>query len=97
MQKFFPISQAAKQQVIFTNARIVDPESGFDMPGEILVENGIIADFGKNIFSGSYPNGFEIIDCGGNVLCPGLLDIQVHFRTPGQNHKEDIVTGTKSA
>lgn len=97
MQEFFPIVKNKSQKSIFTNARIIDPMSGFDQMGEILVENSVILDFGANIFNGAYPDSAEIINCGGNILCPGLLDIQVHFRTPGQTHKEDIITGTKSA
>lgn len=96
MQKFFPIIKSLTPKIIFKNARIIDPESGFDTIGDVFVENGKILDFGAGVFS-KYSSGAEIIDCGGNVLCPGLLDIQVHFRTPGQTHKEDIVTGTKSA
>lgn len=97
MQKFFPIIKNYSQKTIFKNARIIDPESKIDIVGDILAENGTISDFGTNIFAHSYPKDANIIDCGGHVLCPGLLDIQVHFRTPGQTHKEDIVTGTKSA
>jgi len=93
MQKFSPIKTIAQNKIIFKNARIIDPESKFDSIGDVLVENGLIADFGTNILA----EGAEVIDCGWHVLCPGLLDIQVHFRTPGQTHKEDIVTGTKSA
>lgn len=93
MQKFTPITKNYFQKTIFKNARIIDPASKLDIHGDVLVENGKVIDFGENIPA----NGAEIIDCGGHVLCPGLLDIQVHFRTPGQTHKEDIVTGTKSA
>lgn len=97
MQDFFYIIKNYSQKTIFTNARIIDPESKLDIFGEVLVESGIVSDFGTNIFPESYPEDAKIIDCGGHILCPGLLDIQVHFRTPGQTHKEDIVTGTKSA
>lgn len=97
MQKFSQIIQNYSNRIIFKNARVIDPESNFDAMGDVLVENGKIVDFGAKIFASGYPDGTEIIDCNGHVLCPGLLDIQVHFRTPGQTHKEDIITGTKSA
>lgn len=93
-QKFTPPQQAKQQNTAFVNARLIDPESGFDELGTLLVKDGKIADFGANV---SIPEGFVTINCDGHVLCPGLLDIQVHFRTPGQEHKEDISTGTKSA
>lgn len=81
----------------FINARLIDPASGLDEVGALLVEDGRIVDFGSALFSDGVPEGIEVVDCGRHVLCPGLLDIQVHFRTPGQEHKEDIETGTKSA
>jgi dihydroorotase len=96
MQKFFSITKNNHKKTIFKNARIVNPEDGFDAVGDVHVENGVIINFGVDIFT-NYPDDAEIIDCGGHILCPGLLDIQVHFRTPGQTHKEDIITGTKSA
>ena len=86
MQKFTPIIKNYSAKTIFKNARIIDPESNYDASGDVLVENGIISDFGAGIFANVYPNDAEIIDCGGHVLCPGLLDIQVHFRTPGRTH-----------
>jgi len=53
-----------------------------------------IADFGENI---QVPDDAQIIECNGNVLTAGLIDIQVHFRDPGQTHKEDMASGSKSA
>lgn len=93
MQKFNKIETDYSRKVFLKNARIIDPESAYDNIGDVLVQNGKIIDFGSGIVAGDA----EVIDCNGHVLCPGLLDIQVHFRTPGQTHKEDIVTGTKSA
>jgi dihydroorotase len=90
---FHSPQNAILKDTLLTNARIIDPESGFDEVGSLLIKDGKIADFGANVTA----EKAEVIDCGGHVLCPGLLDIQVHFRIPGQEHKEDIITGTKSA
>ena len=90
-----PINQNKKTAYI--NARIIDPATKFDKIGQLLTSGDKIADFGENIFGGELPKDAEIIDCGGNVLCPGLIDIQVHFREPGQTHKEDLASGSKSA
>jgi dihydroorotase len=86
------------KKVAYVNARLIDPESGLDAKGALLTEGSKIADFGAGLFAdGKTPEGAEVVDCGGHVLCPGLLDIQVHFREPGQEHKETIETGSKSA
>lgn len=85
------------KKVAYINARIIDPKTNFDQLGQLLTIGNKIADFGKDIFNGAVPENFEVIDCGGNVLCPGLIDIQVHFREPGQTHKEDLNSGSKSA
>ena len=84
-------------KVAYTNARLIDPESGLDVVGGLLTAGNLIADLGAGIFNAGMPEGATVIDCGGHVLCPGLLDIQVHFREPGQEHKETIETGSKSA
>lgn len=81
----------------YTNARVIDPESGLDAKGYVLVAGDLIAEVGQGDFEHDTTHDFDIVDCGGHVLCPGLLDIQVHFREPGQEHKETIETGTRSA
>ncbi len=84
---------AADKKVLYKNARIIDPQSGFDQVGSLLTIGDKIADFGENVSA----SDAEIVDCGGHVLAPGLIDIQVHFRDPGQSHKEDLTSGSKSA
>jgi dihydroorotase len=96
MTKFnLPYAQeiSADKKTLYKNARIIDPKSGYDKLGNLLTIGNKIADFGDKIEA----SDAEIIDCKGNVLAPGLIDIQVHFRDPGQSHKEDLTTGSKSA
>ncbi len=81
------------KKILYKNAIIIDPATKYQKQGELLTVGDKIADFGINIEA----SNAEIIDCGGHVLCPGLIDIQVHFRDPGQTHKEDLVSGSKSA
>lgn len=80
--------------VLLKNARIIDPESGVDFVGSLLVKDGLIADFSESL---SEPSDSEVVNCRGRVLIPGLLDIQVHFREPGFEHKETLHSGSKAA
>jgi dihydroorotase len=96
MSKFeFPYTDpiSSDKKILYKNARIIDPKSGYDQLGELLTIGDKIADFGSKLDAADA----EIIDCGGNVLAPGLIDIQVHFRYPGQTHKEDLASGSMSA
>jgi dihydroorotase len=82
-----------KGRTLLTNVRILDPETGYDKKGELLIENGKIADFGKL----GKVAADKTIDCTGNLLTPGLIDIQVHAREPGFEKKETFLTAGRSA
>ena len=75
--------------------RIIDPANGIDRIGDLFVRDGIIVD--------SLPKNekdvqtAEVIDATDKVVSPGLIDIHVHFREPGQSHKETIATGARCA
>lgn len=84
-------------RLAFTNARLIDPASGIDAPGGLLVENGKIADAGERLFNDGLPDGAEIIDCGGKVLAPGLVDFNVSIGEPGARHKESFRSGGEAA
>lgn len=78
------------------NARIIDPASEHDALGGLLIENGIIADFGPHLRRNA-PKGAEVIDCGGHVVCPGLIDMQVSTGEPGDEHRETLATASRAA
>lgn len=86
-------------KILFKNAHIINPESGLEIINGFLITGcSLILNFGKmEDFSIGKEKFNTVIDCKGKLLAPGLLDIQVHFRDPGQTHKEDIITGTRGA
>ena len=97
MSEFFKRSHNKQGKVAYTNARLIDPETGLDQIGGLLTDGAKIVDLGASLFNNGTPEGAEVVDCGGHVLSPGLLDIQVHFREPGQEYKETLETGSQSS
>ena len=80
----------------FLNARLIDPASGKDEPGGLLVRGGVIADLGAHLRRNA-PEGATVIDCKGHVLCPGIIDMQVFTGEPGQEHRETLKTAGQAA
>jgi len=80
---------------ILNNARILDASSNLDINGWLLIENGKITDFGEG--TATKLENTEIIDCEGKCMSAGLIDIHVHLREPGFEHKETIASGTMAA
>jgi dihydroorotase len=87
---------ASASTTVFINARLLDPASKRDEPGGLLVQDGVIADVGGHLRRNA-PEGAEVIDCKGHVLCPGLIDMQVFMGEPGYEHRETIRTAGEAA
>ena len=81
----------------YINARLADPASAYDGPGELLTQDDLIVEAGARVFNGAYPEGCEIIDCGGQVLCPGLIDMKVFTGEPGAEYKETLESAGQAA
>jgi dihydroorotase len=81
---------------LILNGRLVDPASGLDEPRDLLLRHGRVA-------AVEMPGGLkdvkakEKIDAAGMIVAPGLVDVHVHLREPGQTYKESIATGTAAA
>jgi len=84
-------------RVAYINARLLDPSSGLDASGALLVQDGEVADFGPELFRDGAPSVARVVDCGGKCLAPGLVDIRVQLREPGHEHKETFETGGDAA
>lgn len=79
---------------LFTNARLIDPASGRDEIGNLLVADGLIAALGPDLGPQSAD---KTINCHGHVLAPGLIDMAVFACEPGLEHKETLATASQSA
>ncbi|MDO5358575.1 dihydroorotase [Slackia faecicanis] len=79
--------------LILKNAHVVDPSVELDGVMDVLIEDGKIA----RVAEGIEVEGAEVRDLSGKYLVPGLVDMHVHLREPGFEHKEDIASGTRSA
>jgi dihydroorotase len=85
------------RRIAFRNARLVDPASGMDVKGGLLVENGRIADVGPRLFHDAEPQDPEVIDARGLVLAPGLIDAKTHTGEPGAEHRETLASASEAA
>ncbi len=80
----------------FINARLVDPASGTDEAGGLLVEDGIIIDSGPHLLKNA-PVGANTINCQGHILAPGIVDMQVYTGEPGLEHRETFASASRAA
>jgi len=81
----------------FTNVRLLDPASGYDGPGVIVVTEGVIADVVKGADPGALSKDIEVVDGRGALLLPGLVDIRVKTGEPGTETKETLKSAARAA
>jgi dihydroorotase len=79
--------------VLLRGGRLIDPSQDRNERADLLIEEGRVAAIGSDLYSG----GHETLDMSGCLVCPGFIDLHVHFREPGQEYKETIATGALSA
>ncbi|MEQ8370362.1 MAG: dihydroorotase, partial [Alphaproteobacteria bacterium] len=84
-------------RLAFRNARLIDPASGTDQTGDLIVENGVIRDMGLNLLDGAAADGCQVVEAAGRILAPGLVDMRVALREPGDAHKETIASAGAAA
>src|SRR6202041_3401008 len=85
---------AMSADTLFTGVRLLDPASGLDIVGELLVRDGVIADFGAVL---GRPDGVHVIAEDGAVLCPGLVDMRAELGEPGFEYRETIASAAAAA
>jgi dihydroorotase len=80
--------------VLFRGGRIVDPRNGVDAVQDLLCVDGRVAAVGPSL---AVPAGAQVVDASGLWVLPGLVDLHVHLREPGEEGKETILTGSRAA
>lgn len=84
-------------RTIFKNARLLDPTTGLDTRGAVLVEGGRIAEVGAGVFVDAVQEDIAVVDCQGHCLAPGLIDMRVETGEPGDDHIETLTTASQAA
>lgn len=87
------MNSTRSNRILLKGGRVVDPAFGVDEMADLKIENGRITQIGRNLKA----DGLEVVDVEGKVVTPGFIDLHVHLRTPGQEHKETILSGSQAA
>jgi dihydroorotase len=87
----------AHQPLALVNGRLLDPATGKETRGGVLVIDGIIRDVGASVILANLPAHAHAIDCAGDIVAPGLIDMRAFVGEPGAEHRETIATATAAA
>ncbi|MDQ6701889.1 MAG: dihydroorotase, partial [Pseudomonadota bacterium] len=85
------------QPLALVNARLIDPAKLRETLGGVLVADGLIRDYGAAVAPAKLPSHARVIDCGGDCVAPGLIDMWAFIGEPGAEHRETIATATLAA
>ena len=91
------LNASGAQPCAFINARLVDPESGYDGVGALVVSKGVIADVIHRPSFDTLSDDLRVIDCNGAMLGPGLIDLRVKTGEPGAETKETLKSAARAA
>ena len=83
--------------LLLTHARLMDPASGREQIGSLLIRNGLIAELGPQLANGGVSADTEVFDCEGQVLAPGLIDMRAVIGEPGAEHRETLASASQAA
>jgi len=82
------------ERTVLAGGRVIDPSRSLDAVLDVLLADGVVAHVGADLDA---PEDARVIDCSGLVVTPGLIDVHVHLREPGEEHKETIASGAAAA
>jgi len=83
--------------ILLVNARLVDPASGTESYGGVLIRDGVIAALGSDVTAANGPDDVRVVDCKGDIVAPGLIDMRVFVGEPGAEYRETIASATAAA
>jgi dihydroorotase len=86
-----------RHPILLANARIIDPSSDLDFPGDLLIADGVIREAKRGIGAAGVPEGTEIVDCRGKIVAPGLIDMRAFVGEPGAEHRETLSSASQAA
>lgn len=86
-----------RHPLLLTNARLIDPASGTEQRGGLLIEGGLIRDLGPGVVASAAGDETHVVDCHGAVVAPGLVDMRVHTGEPGAEYRETLRTASDAA
>ena len=81
----------------YVNARLVDASMGLDGRGGVLIDDGRIVSVGGAVTAATAGTAATVIDCGGAILMPGLIDMRVFTGEPGNEHRETLASASQAA
>ena len=87
----------SKKPLALLDARLIDPAAGTETRGGLLIVDGAIADLGGAVTRDSVPADAEIIDCAGDMVAPGLIDMRAFVGEPGAEHRETMASASAAA
>ena len=82
------------RDLLLKGGRVVDPSTGMDRVGDVLIRDGKIESAGDSIAT---PGNAEVVDCSGRIVSPGFIDVHCHLREPGREDVETIASGARAA
>ncbi|MEN3375508.1 MAG: dihydroorotase [Hyphomicrobiales bacterium] len=86
-----------RRPILLANARIVDPSRDLDFAGDLLIADGVIREAKQGIHAAGVPEGTEIIDCDGQLVAPGLVDMRAFIGEPGAEYRETLASASQAA
>ncbi len=87
----------ATSMLVLRHGRVLDPSTGHDGEADVVIENDRVTHLGRDAGAGLEGDGVRVVDLAGAWVLPGLIDLHVHLREPGQEYKEDIASGLAAA